>query len=249
MNNYIKKVERDNIVFIDKQNNTKLVVAHSDDKNIFDTIFIDEKFDINFIDFAVNELKKSNDLGAIYSLYDSLDLENLLYKYNLKIVNYQYNIKYKKHSNVSDYNISINLDDETKEYYIRSINELGLNNHKYLKSNKEFIKFDYRWFNSEEYIYRTYRREGKIVGVVEYKIVENKYSNETSDIFNYNNKLCIRCIFGENIEVLESILKDISSLYKKDIIINVTYSEKDLLKAIKLLNGKFNYCLYTLINI
>ncbi len=251
MKNYIKKIEGNNIIFKDIVNNKELVVVHNDDEHIFDTIFIDEKLDIKFIEFIIKELKKTNDIGVIFSLYDSLHLENLLYNCGLRISNYQYTIEYKDYLNVTDYDISNNLDEESKRFYLKTINKLSKINRQYFNPDSKFIKFDDTWFNNEEFIYRIYRKNGKIVGIVDYKVFENdpNYRKPMNDVFNYNNKLCIRCLFSEDKNILEDILKDLLNTYEIDIVINITYTDNKLREAVKNMNGKFNYCQFILIDI
>lgn len=251
MNNYIKKTQANNIVFKDITNNTKLVVVHNDNEHIFDTIFIDDKLDITFIEYIIKELKNSNDLGVIFSLYDSIDLENLMFKYGLRVSNYQYLVEYKDCLNINNYDISNNLDDESKKYYLHTVNKLSMNNRKYFNSKLKSFKFNETWFNNEEYIYRIYRKNGKIVGIVDYKVFDDNsnYVKPTNEVTNYNNKLCIRGIFGKDKIVLEDILKDLLNTYKKDIIVSITYTENNLKYVVKKMDGKFNYCEYVLSNV
>ena len=251
MENYIKKIDGNKITFKDIINNTELVVAHNDDEHIFDTIFIDDKLDINFIEFIIKELKSSNDLGVIFSLYDSIDLENLMFNYGLRVSNYQYLVEYKDYLNINNYDISNNLDDESKKYFLQTINKLSMINRKYFNPKLKFFKFNETWFNNKEYVYRIYRKNGKVVGIVDYKVFDDNpnYGKPTNEVFNYNNKLCIRCIFGKDKSILEDILKDLLNTYKKDIVVSITYTENNLREVIKKMNGKFNYCHYTLIDI
>lgn len=251
MENYVKKIDGNKIFFKDIINNTELVVAHNDDDHIFDTIFIDEKLDISFIEFIIKELKKTNDIGVIISLYDSLHLENLLYNYGLRISNFQYTINYEDYLKTNDYDISSNLDEESKIFYLKNINKLSKINHQYFNPDSKFIEFNETWFNNEDFIYRIYRKDGKIVGIVDYKVFADdpNYGKPMNEVFNYNNKLCIRCLFGKDKSILEDILKDLLNTYKKDIIISITYTENNLREAVKNMNGNFNYCQYTFIDI
>lgn len=250
MNNYNKQIKGNNIIFKDIVNNTKLVVVHNDDEHIFDTIFIDKNFDTKFIEYIVKELKKTNDIGVLYSLYISDHLEKLLYKNGLRISNYQYIIEHKDDLNITGYDIFNNLDKESKIFYLKRINKLNKINHQYFNPDSEFIKFDETWFNNDDFIYRIYRKNGKIVGIVDYKIFEDDFNctKLINEIFNYTNKLCIRFLYSEDKIILEDILKDLLNTYRKDIVINITYTENKLIEAIKNMNGKFNYCQFTLID-
>lgn len=251
MENYIKKIDGNKILFKDIINNTELVVTHNDDEHIFDTIFIDDKLDINFIEFIIKELKSSNDLGVIFSLYDSIDLENLMFNYGLRVSNYQYLVEYKNYLNINNYDISNNLDNESKKYYLQTINKLSMINREYFNPKLKSFKFNETWFNNNEYIYRVYRKNGKIIGIVDYKVFDDNpnYVKSTNEVFNCNNKLCIRSIFGEDKIILEDILKDLLNTYKKDIVVSITYTENNLREVVKKMNGKFEYCHYTLIDI
>lgn len=246
---YIKIIKDNKIIFKDKINDNQLIVTHVDDIDIFDEIYIDENYDLNFIDYVIKELKETNDLAVIFSLYYSTKLENILLNDNLKISNYQYIIKYKEYSNINNYEISTNLNNESKIFYLENVNRIGRINHNYSNTNDEFIEFNETWFQNTEFIYRIYSENGIIVGIVDYTVFEDdkekwKYTN---NIFNYNNKLCIRCLFGKDKNVLKNILIDLLNTYKKDIIINVTYAEDNLKNIINNMDGIFNYGRYTLV--
>ena len=250
MKNYIKKNKGNNIFFKDIKNGKELVVIHNDDEHIFDTIFIDDKYDITFINYIVKELKQTNDLAVIFSLYDSLKLEKFLFDNGLRISNYQYSMENKAYSNINHYAITNKLDDESKQFYLQTINQLSMINHRYFDPNLEFTEYDETWFQNEEFIYRIYRKNNKVVGIVDYKVFEDNpnHGQSANEVFNYNNKLCIRCIFAIEEKVLEDILKDLSNTYKKDIVISITYTDNILRKVVKKMNGKFNYCQYILVN-
>ena len=146
--------------------------------------------------------------------------------------------------------ITNKLDDESKQFYLQTINQLSAINHEYFNPNSKFVEYDETWFQNEKYIYRIYRKNNKVVGIVDYMVFEDNpnYGKPTNEVFNYNNKLCIRCLFAIEEKVLEDILKDLSNIYKKDIIISITYTDNILRKVVKKMNGKFNYCQYILVN-
>ena len=250
MENFIKKSKGNNIIFKDIKNSKELVVIHNDDEHIFDTIFIDDKYDITFINYIVKELKQTNDLAVMFSLNDSLKLEKLLFENDLRISNYQYSLENRTYSNTNHYSITNKLDDESKQFYLQTINQLSAINHEYFNPNSKFVEYDETWFQNEKYIYRIYRKNNKVVGIVDYMVFEDNpnYGKPTNEVFNYNNKLCIRCLFAIEEKVLEDILKDLSNIYKKDIIISITYTDNILRKVVKKMNGKFNYCQYILVN-
>lgn len=245
MENYIKQIYENNVVFNDLINKKELSVSRRNG-NIFDALYIDENFDIKFVEYIVNELKKTNDLSVVFVLYDSIKLDNILYNRGFRISNYQYIIESKNYSAINNYGISSNLDGEGKKFYLNVINKIDKLNCDY--QNNKFINIDDTWFNNEEFTYRIYRKDGKIVGIVDYRVIENddNYDNAKNDMFNYNNKLCTRFIFSEEKDILEDMIKDLINTYKKDIIINITYSEKNLREVSKMMYGKFNYCRYIL---
>lgn len=250
MKNFIKNSKGNNIIFKDIKNSKELVVIHNDDEHIFDTIIIDDKYDITFINYIVKELKQTNDLAVIISLNDSLKLEKLLFDNDLRISNYQYSLENRTYSNINHYSITNKLDDESKQFYLQTINKLSAINHEYFNPNSKFVEYDEKWFQNEKNIYRIYRKNNKVVGIVDYVVFEDNptYGKPTNEVFNYNNKLCIRCFFAIEEKILEDILKDLSNIYKKDIIISITYTDNILRKVVKKMNGKFNYCQYILVN-
>ena len=250
MNNYIKKVIGDKIIFKDIKSNTELVVSHYNDKNSFDSIFIDEEIDFEFLKFIIENLKGSNDLSVIFSLYDSSKLEKFLYNYGLRVSNYQYIIKCKDYAKINRYDVSNKLEDESKKFYLDTINNLSKINQKYFDPNRNFTFFDETWFNNDEFMYRIYRKNGKLVGIVDYKVFEDDFhtDNTNNKIFNYNNRLCVRCLLCANENIIEDIIKDLMNTYNKDIVINILYTEPKLKETIRNLDGIFNYCQYTLVN-
>ena len=181
--------------------------------------------------------------------YDSPLIETILSKNSMKILNYQYTIKKSNDFKVNTYEVSNGLNQEEKNFYLKFINKLAQDNLIYLNSNKHFQKYDEKWFDNEEIEYRVYRKKGKIIGIVDYKNFDkdSSYGQVLNNHFNYNNKLCIRCLLSEDEQIMEDILKDLLNFYKKDIIINITYNEKKLKNVVKNLNSEFNFCQYILI--
>lgn len=248
MEKYIKKIENDKIIFKNLSDGSKLKTVHYEDEYIFDTIFINEKYDLNFINYIIQQLKKSKDIKVLFVEYDSSNVEKMLYKNGLKVSNYQYTIKNSKNFKLNTYEVSNILNHEAKNFYLKIINKLSRENYIYLNSNKPYQEYGEKWFYNEEFEYRVYRKMGKIVGIVDYKNFDYdpNYENTTSNYFNYNNKLCIRCLLSEEEQVIEDILKDLLTFYNKDIIINITYTEKSLKNVVENFNSKFDYCQYIL---
>lgn len=249
MEKYIKVIENDKIKFKNLLDGSELEIVHYKDECIFDTIFINEKYDLDFINYVIHQLKKSKDIGVLFVEYDSSIMEKILYKNGLKISNYQYTIKKSKNFKLNAYEVSNILNQEEKNFYLKIINKLVQENSKYFNPNKQYQEFGEKWFNNEEPEYRVYRKMGKIVGIVDYKNFDYdpNYRDISSNYFNYKNKLCIRCLLSEEEQVIEDILKDLLTFYKKDIIINITYSEKSLRKVVNKFNSKFDFCQYILV--
>ena len=247
MEKYSKVIKNNKIIFIDKLHNKKLTVNHFDDKSIFDTIYIDETYDINFLDYIIKELIKTDDINSLYLLNNNLDLKNIINNNGFKISHYQYKIKYNKTFKLNyNYEITNTLDNDSKKYYLKMINNFSKQNNNYLEL-KEEVKYDENWLNNR-FNYRVYKLNKKIVGILDYNLFNENEFNINSEIFNYNNKLCIRCLFGKSKEILLDIIKDLLNVFKKDIIISFTPSEKNLEYILNKsnLNSKFDYCLYIL---
>ncbi len=248
MEKYTKEIENDKIIFKNLSDGSELEIVHYDDECIFDTLFINEKYDLNFINYIIQQLKKSNDIKVLFVEYDSPLIEKMLYKNGLKVSNYQYTIKYSKNFKLNTYEVSNFLNEEAKNFYLKIINGLARENSIYLNPNQPYQEYGEKWFYNEEFEYRVYRKMGKIVGIVDYKNFDYNpnYENTTNKHFNYNNKLCIRCLLSEDEQVIEDILKDLLTFYKKDIIINITYTEKSLRNIVDKFNSNFDFCQYIL---
>lgn len=229
-----RKTKKDNkIIFEDIDNKICLEVIHNDNECIFDVVTIDEKYTLDFIEYFIKELKKTNDILVIISLYNSKKLEDLLSKYNFKVSNYQYTIKFNNYITHNNYDIFDNLDYDSKMYYLQMINKIGKVNHKYYNPNKKYQEIDEKWFNNEDTLYRVYKKDKKIVGISDYKIVDNK--------------VCIRCLLSDDKIVLEDMIKDLLNVYKKDIIINIIYTENNIKEIINNLSSEFNHCKFILV--
>ena len=234
MDNYTKQIQDNKIIFKDILNKKELVVNHYDEDYHFDTVFIDESMNTNFILYVIKELKKTNDLSIVTYLCDSPIIDDVLINNGLRILNYQYTIDNKEYLMNNNYDISNVLDDESKNFYLEKVNEISRANSKYLNLDNELTKYNDKIFEIEEFYYRVYREDKNIVGIVDYKVIDNK--------------LFIRSLLCINEQVIEDIIKDLLNVYKKDLIISITYSENNIREIIKKLNGKFNYCMYKLID-
>lgn len=252
MEKYINKKENDKIIFKNLLDNTELEVTHYDEEYVFDQIFLDEKYDLDFIEYVIQKLKETKDIPGLYSEFDSLKLEELLYKNGLRISNYQYTIKYSKNFELSNYEISDTLDQNGKDYYLKMLNKSSRNNHPYLDPNHSYREYTEKWFENEEikkYKYRIYRKNDMIVGIVEYINFDNDYTvgDSIKSYFDYSNKVCIRCIFSEDEQVLEDMIKDLLTIYKKDITVHIIYNDKALKNVVNRFDSRFDVCLYVLV--
>ncbi len=248
MKKYDKSVDNDKIVFRDLTNNLELSVMHYEEECAYDTPFIDERYDIDFLKYVIEDLKESKDIGILFVEYDSKTLEEELSKLGLKVSYYQYTIKPSKNAKSEGYEIADSLDPVAKEFYLSTINRIGRENFKMTHPNEEYREYGEKWLYIEGFKHRVYRKNGKVVGVVDYQNFEYDpdYGTPTNKYFDCNNKLCIRCFFSEDDKVFEDIIDDLLAIYKKDIIVSITYNEKNLKRVVDSLNSEFDFCQYTL---
>lgn len=80
MEKYIKVIENNKIIFKNLLDGSELKIAHYEDELIFDTIFINEKYDLDFINYVILQLKKSKDLRILFVEYNSSIIEKTMYK-------------------------------------------------------------------------------------------------------------------------------------------------------------------------
>lgn len=238
MEKYIKRIKDDKIIFKNTLDNLELVVCHTDNDYSFDIISIDEKYDLDFIDYVIKELKKTNDIKVLSSSYCSSNLEKMLFNNGLKLLNYNYIIKFTKLLETKTYTVSNILDLESKNFYLKMINKVGENNYNYLYPNEKY-EGNYEKILKHD-LYRVYRKDKEIVGIVNYQ----NFNNDSTSI--YNNKLCIKTIFGEDKIVVENIIKDLLNTYQKDILISTVYVEKELQDIVQNMKAHFDYGQYIL---
>ncbi len=248
LSKYQHSILDNKIIFKNNETNKELIVTHYDEEYISDTIILDNSYELDFILYIVKTLKKSNDILCLDVLYDSKELERRLEKEGLKVSNYQYLIRCKDSIEYfNQYEVIDDLNSTSKEYYLNKINKAIKINHEYYNPSEKISLYSYKIFENDEYSYLTYKYNNKVVGIVDYKIFEESSSKAIHDIYNYNNKLCIRSLLADNKEIMEYILKDLCRRFMKDIVINITYTEEVLREAIISCDGEFNRCLYLLI--
>lgn len=239
-----KEYTDDKITFIDRKDNKVIAIKHYDNPNCFDILRINEDLDNEFVNYIIEELQSTNDIAACEVLYNDKNIEDIFHNNGFKVLNYNYLIPYK------EYNLSKNLisdndfDDESKKYYLDMLNKLLNENTKYYCPNREYFVIDEKYFENTEFEYMVYRINNKIVGVVDFSNFD--YAKENIDeLYNYSNKLAIRNLFADTIEISVQILKDLLNKYEKDIIISHLYKEDNLKEVIKNVNGEFKYTMYT----
>lgn len=233
-------------IFTNVSDNTKIKIMHYEDEHSFDYLFINREYKLDFVDYVIKELIKTNDVGICMALYDSSKLEEILFANGFKVSNYEYEIPFKKYNISSDYEVSNNLDDGAKKFYLDFINKEAKINQKYFNPNTMFKEYTETIFKNNNALYRIYRKNKKVIGIVSYEIPSSYLDNaiEVIDIFNYNNKICIKNIFAETKEIKEYILKDLLNKYKKNMIINHTYTDLVTKKVISKFNAEFKFCTY-----
>ncbi len=243
MDKYSKEFKDNMFVFNDLEKDVSLKVEHYDEEGVFDVLFVDERFDVDFVAYIVRELKKTDDILTLYSTYDSHRLESKLDELGMKVSNYQYCVEGDVSSAKGKYEIEDALDDVAKDYYLGNINEYARKNYRYLYGQEMEDEYGSKWFREDEQSYRVYKKNGKIVGVVDYQVFEkSEGGHPTNEVFDVADSVCIRALFGEDEDTMKDILRDLSSVYNKRIIVNVTHSEKMLKEALVNLNGKFAFC-------
>jgi len=248
MNKYVKLIEKNEIIFKNKIDNTQLTITHFDKSDTYDAPIINKNYDLDFIDFVIKELKRTNDIVSVMTLYDNYNLENMLVENGFRSIITEYIIDYNDYNDITKYETSNDLNKESKEYYLNMLNRFSRINQSVFYPNEEYKEYNddsFHWDNG--YIYKIYKQDGKIVGMVDYIIFEEKEELKEKESYNnYNGKLCIRGLFSDKKDILEDIIKDLLNEYKKDIVINVSSIDDDLNDIVNKLNGKFKYRIYDL---
>lgn len=240
MKKFTKEIIDQTIIFKDEINKKEIKVKHYDDECIFDILKISEDLDYKFIDYIITELQKTNDISLAIFLFQNDEIENLIHKHNLKILNYNYEIPYQSFKLRRNYIVSSKLNAESKEYYLKILNEENQKNHLYLSPNEKYQPITEKCFLIEGWQYLIYKLNAEIVGVVDFEIFDDEIG-ATDELYNYNNAVCIRCLFANNKEIASDILKDLLNRFKKRIIISHQYTNDNLKTAISDINGEFKY--------
>lgn len=230
---FSKKIKGKSIIYKDN-NNTEIEVIINEDP-ILD---IDNKQSLKFfngntkfLDFIIKDIQK--EYRRMYYLPNEYnqDFEKLITTYNFKIMTYRVNIPFKKQdrenklSNIKDKHL-------WEEYMLKNINELYSKNSQYLENEiyKEYSQ-EHLDFMLEKDRCEVLYHNNELVGSICY--------NSYNDDFIY-----IRDIFGNNKEIIKGILEMIFSKYKKNVILDIVYMNKELLEIIKELNGKITSVVY-----
>lgn len=229
---YTKELMNGQYIFKDLKNDIKVIFQAKNNDYSSDILYIEENYSIDFIKYIIDELVNKNKLGVIISKVDSKDIIELLDNYSIKLANSEYIISYIKTKEIDNIKIIDKLNQELKEYYLNKLNDEININIKYYNPSLKNKLYNKNIFNTD-YNFDAYYLNNKFIGIVDYKIVDNK--------------ICIRSIFTDYNDDKITIINDLINRYKLDIIITCTYTNNDLKNIIYKLNGKFNYSLFNLI--
>lgn len=243
-NNLYEKIEKDNCYYFrDNKNNKEIKFLKKElhDCEIYscDILRISKDFDYEFIDFILKELIKTKDLLVVEVLFQNEEIIDILHKNNLKIANINYEIPLKKYNFQNEFVVSNKLDSESKKYFLNHINEIGRINQKYMNPNVKYREVSDKWFGIEDYQFLIYKYNGKIMGMVDFKIFDDDKCAD--DLYNCCNSICIRTILADNEKIIEDMFKDLINRYQKRIILSHLYTDIMLKNAILNVNGIFKY--------
>lgn len=240
---YTKELKNNCYYFKDNENKKELKFSKRElqdcDVYSYDVLRITKDFDYNFIAFILKELIKTKDLLMVEILFEDKKILDIIKNNNLKICNYNYVIPFKEYSNIKEYDVSNNLNDENKKYFLKNINEIGKLNYKYIAPKEEYLEISDKWFNNEYYQIFTFKKEKDIAGMVDFKIFDYYECND--ELYNYSDSICIRALVANNKETMVDILKYMVNKYQKRIIISHLYTENMLKEAIEDMNGILKY--------
>ncbi len=249
MNKYTKKIENDKIIFSNLTDNTEIIIKHYDNKNSFDILYIDNHYELSFIEFVVEELKKTKDIYLLISNFYSPQLEEKLFSKGFRVMNHDYLIEKNSYVLSQDYVSSDKLDKEGIKFYLEKLNESVTINRKHYNPDKNNNKITESVLKNDKFAHKIYKKDGKIVGIVDYVVFEdNKKENTFTYDETYNNILCIRSLLSKYEILIEDILKDLANIYQRDIVISILYTEDKIRKVINKLGGKLKCSRYVLIN-
>jgi len=239
---FIKELKNDSYYFKDCKNNKEVKFAKRqliEDIYSYDVLRISEDLDYKFIDFIFQELIKTKDLLVIEVLFQNKDIIDLIHKNNLKICNFNYVIPFREYKVNNEYEFSECLNAENKKYFLNHINEVGKLNQKYINPDIEYMDVTEKWFQMEDYKFLTYKKNNKLVGIVDFKIFDAYECNDK--IYDCSNSICIRSVFANNQDILESMLKDLMKQFQKRVVISHLYTENMLKEAILNCGGILKY--------
>lgn len=240
---YTKELKNNCYYFRDNKNKKEVKFSKRElqdcDIYSYDVLRITKDFDYGFIDFILKELIKTKDLCLVEVLFENDEIINIINENNLKIGNYNYMIPLKKYHNIKEYDVSNNLNEENKKYFLKNINEIGKVNYKYIAPKEEYQEISEKWFNIEDYQVLTFKKRKDIVGMVNFKILD--YYECNNELYNDSDSICIRALVANNKETMVDILKYMVNKYQKRIIISHLYTECRLKEAIKDMNGILKY--------
>ena len=184
-----------------------------------------------FLDFIIKDIQK--EYRRMYYLPNEYDqnFEKLITTYDFKIMTYRVDIPYQ---NQDRENKLSNIKDKSlwEEYMLKNINELYSKNSKYLKNET----------------YREYRKEHLDFMLEKDRCEVLYFNNELIGSICYNlyndNYIYIRDVYGNTKEIIREILEMILTKYKRNIILDIVFMNKELKEIIKNLNGKITSVVY-----
>ncbi len=239
---YTKTINNNIITFSDYINNKTISITHSGDTNCSDILMIDKGFNYDFIDYVLKELNKSNDLKCVISTFYDDKLFKIMEESNYKLLSYEYKInKSLKLMNKLKYNSTNLLNNNSKNYFLKKINEISSINYEYLYGQPNLSIIDENWFKNDDYNYLIYENNNEIVGIVDYKVYRNNNESNNTSVFDVSDMVCIRCLFGENKEIMKMLVRDLICKFNKSVIINCQYTNNELKEVIEELNGKLRF--------
>ena len=184
-----------------------------------------------FFDFIIKDIQK--EYRRMYYLPNEYDqnFEKLITTYDFKIMTYRVDIPYQ---NQDRENKLSNIKDKSlwEEYMLKNINELYSKNSKYLKNET----------------YREYRKEHLDFMLEKDRCEVLYFNNELIGSICYNlyndNYIYLRDVYGNTKEIIREILEMILTKYKRNIILDIVFMNKELKEIIKNLNGKITSVVY-----
>lgn len=228
---YTKNFIDNKYIFMNLEDSTKIEFSHYDNPYIFDILKITEDYDKSFVEYVIKELETSNDIVTCEVYISPEKYEEIFHKYHFKIMNYYYRIPYNSSYKNSYLQVLTEPEDRIKNYLLVKLNEQSKKNMEYLLPFKQYEEIGYNWF-SNDYQYRSYIIDNKIVGVIDYKILDDT--------------LYIRYLYSDSEVIGIQMIYELMDNYKKPVEISCMYTERRLRNIMKCLGAQFKFMTYKL---